>query len=695
MSANKWYKNSYRRNLVDMHIEDWDEFFLSKFDPEQYVKMMKTARVQSAAIYANSHVGLCYWPSESGQMHRGLKGRDIFGELVKLCHGEGIDVIVYYSLVFNNVEYERHPEWRLLDASGQPSRSGDRFSGWLKPRYGICCPNNMGYQSFVEAQLAELASNYDFEGVFFDMNFWPDVCYCQSCRARYRDEVGAELPLVLNWADPDWRRFQKKREQWIAESAVFASSTIKKLKPGVTTQHNFGQILINWEFAYTDLMVPSSDYLGGDFYGDMAHASFVAKLLMKLSPNEPFDYWTSRAAPGLNFHTDIKPKDAFMLMYFICLAHNGAFVFIDAINLDGTLDPAVYELLGEIFEETIPYDSFRGGELVTDVGIYFSTTSKMHPDDPNDNGKSMDGWMASRGGYPHLEASMGAARALKESHIPYGVITKTNLKEAFRFKTLILPDIAFMDEQEIEAFTRFVEQGGSIYASGRTANVLPELLGVEPTGRTSETFTYLAPAKEDGGFLPGVRISSPLTVPESQVIARAVEPDSVKGFMVLPFTDPHDQMRFSSIHSNPPGKWTEIPAVVYRSVGKGRTVWLSGAIEKQNNPAHKATVTGLVTMLTDGGFQVSTNAPAQVEITVFADPGNDRIVVNLVNMQEQLPILPVYDFSVTVSTGGKKASDVSLAPDHSALDWSESNGSVTFAVAELELFRMVEIRTGA
>ena len=29
-----WYENSFKRNLVDMHIADWNPVFMSRFDPE-------------------------------------------------------------------------------------------------------------------------------------------------------------------------------------------------------------------------------------------------------------------------------------------------------------------------------------------------------------------------------------------------------------------------------------------------------------------------------------------------------------------------------------------------------------------------------------------------------------------------------------------------------------------------------------
>jgi hypothetical protein len=37
----QWYTNSFRRNLVDMHIDDWDDSFLSEFDPKAYCDCLK------------------------------------------------------------------------------------------------------------------------------------------------------------------------------------------------------------------------------------------------------------------------------------------------------------------------------------------------------------------------------------------------------------------------------------------------------------------------------------------------------------------------------------------------------------------------------------------------------------------------------------------------------------------------------
>ena len=683
--AAPWYATSYRRNLVDMHIEDWDASFLSRLDPRRYVELLRTARVQSAMVYANSHVGYCYWPTSSGRMHRGIAGRDMLGEILQHCHSAGIDVVVYYSVIFNNLAYDREPEWRLLDSSGEPSREGERFRTWLKPRYGICCPNNPGYREFVVTQLRELCAGYRFAGLFFDMNFWPDVCYCAHCRTRYRRETGQEIPLVVDWGEKNWCTFQAKREEWLAEMGSFVSSTAKRFKPGISTEHNFAQITINWEFGFTDRMLPACDYLGGDFYGSFAHGSFIARLLRRMSPQQPWEYMTSRCNPGLTFHTDTKPKQILQLTNYLALAHGGALLFIDAINLDGTQDPRVYALMGEVFAESMPYEEFLGGNAVEDVGVYFGVNSKLSP---ADNGTPVAEYYTNRGSYPHLEAAVGAARMLKEQHIPFGVVTKAGLQQLGEFRVLVLPDIYRLDAEEVAAITRFVAEGGSIYASGVTVSHFPDLFAVTVQGLTEEQFTYIAPVAGEEAWLPEVTAGAPLTVPGPQVLVAAADPASVKAHIALPFTKPKERA-FASIHSNPPGKTTAHPALIHRSFGKGKAVWVSAPIEREERWVHAGVFQHLLRTLHPGPFRYSADAPAQVEVVVWDQPQAQRYVVHLVNLQERLPILPVYDLRVTLRLDGRQVRGARLAVNAEPLTWEQDAGRVTVEVPELALYQML------
>ncbi len=680
MRDTKWYEKSYRRNLVDMHIDDWDEEFLSRLDPKTYVGLLKVANVQSAMVYANSHVGYCYWPTKTGRMHGGIKGRDVLGEIIALCHEEGIDVVVYYSLLFNNWAYEAYPAWRLLDVDGKGSRERSGRAG----RYGVCCPNNQAYREFVESQVQELCNDYDFGGIFFDMTFWPGICYCPSCRERFANEVGGEMPTVVDWQDPRWLAFQKKREEWLVEFAAFATSTARGYKPGVTVEHNSAPLPQSWRIGTTVGLVSQNDYIGGDLYGGFGQQSFICKLYDSLTPNKPFEFMTSRCYPSLRDHTTLKPKQMLELHTYLALAHNGAFLFIDAIDPVGTLNPRVYETMGEIFGRTKDYEPYLGGKLCQDVAVYFSLDSKM---DFADNGKQVGsaGWAV-----PHLDAALGAARALRESHIPFGVISKANLKDTSPHQIIVLPDVRMLSEEEAKDLRRFVAEGGGLYASGHIPPaLLGDVLGISAEGETEEQVTYMAPTPKGQALMPGVDRDYPLAISGPQMKVEAVNRDEVMATIALPYTDPADGAKISSIHSNPPGVRTDYPAVIQRSYGKGKVIWVSAPLELADQEPHRTVFAQMVRSLACRPFSFEAEAPSAVEVVVLHQPNRKRYLVSLINEQERVPPIPVFDATVRLAVGDRKVVRAAILPDETPLPVATARSHAQFTVPRVDAFSMV------
>jgi hypothetical protein len=693
-----WYQRCLRRNLIDMHIEDWDESFLSRFDPVAYLTMLRKARVQSAMVYANSHVGTCYWPTRAGRMHRGLKGRDIFGDVVRLCHEQGLSVVAYYTLIYDNWAYDHDASWRQLDTDGRASRER-RIRTLSSGRYGVCCPNSPGYREYVHSQIADLAGRYDFEGVFLDMTFWPMVCYCASCARRWTAEVGGPMPRTIDWRDPRWIEFQKKREEWLSEFARFTTGAVKEVRPKATVNHQYSTSLHSWIRGSTEAIALASDYCGGDFYGGFFQQSFICKLFMSLTRSKPFEYHTSRCYPSLYDHTTMKSREMLAMHAAICMAHHAAFLFIDAIDPVGTLDPKVYETLGEVFTWMEPFDSYLGGEPVQDVGIYFSLTSKM---DFADNGEPVRTTAEAepnieaivRGGprIPHLDAALGAARILKAAHIPFGVISKSNLANARRFSAIVLPDVLCLDAEETEALQSYVEDGGSLYASGiKVCGLLPDLLGVALEGATSERLTYIAPTPRGQHMFPGIGARDPLSIFDRQPVVTARSEAEVLATVTLPYTDPFDTSRFASIHSDPPGRPTAHPAAILRTQGKGRVLWVSSPIEKAVQPPHRRCFLQMIRELVPRGFAFEADAPAAVEITAFRQEDKRRWILHFVNMQEELPLVPVAGLKVRLETGGKTVKRVFRPPDGASVPWQQHAQTLEIDVPGFETYGMVAV----
>ncbi|MDO8685179.1 MAG: family 10 glycosylhydrolase, partial [Clostridiales bacterium] len=281
----EWYKEAYNRNSIDMHISDDFPQFMMQFDAGRYVDMLKLARVESAVVYSHSHVGYTYFPTRYGRMHVNLKGRDILKEIIEKCHESNINVVVYFSLIFDTWAYDQHPDWRMVNSEGKD---------WaVYPRYGVCCINSPHYREYVANLSREICENYDFEGILFDMTSLPGVCYCQNCRTRYANEAGGDMPVIIDWFDRKWTALQRCRERWLTEFAALVTNTVKAVKPGVSVEHQAAGFSCNFGVGVSADLRDNSDFLQGDFYGGYIQGSMACKLFYNLTPNLPFGYETT------------------------------------------------------------------------------------------------------------------------------------------------------------------------------------------------------------------------------------------------------------------------------------------------------------------------------------------------------------------------------------------------------------------
>ncbi len=691
--TDKWYTSAYRRNVIDTHIEDWDESFLSQIDPANYVKMLRLAKVDSTVLYAHSHVGFCNYPTKVGHMHKGLKGRDVFGEIAELCRRYNIKVVAYYSLIFNNWAYDNNPDWRIVRADGTYAAS-DKDGQKKTSRYGVCCPNSP-YRDYIVKEITEICTGYDIDGIRFDMTFWPMVCYCRHCAARYASEVGGQLPTKIDWTDSKWVKFQRCRERWLIEFAAIATNTARRLKPNISVEHQSSTYPLAWQWGVTAGLTEQCDFLQGDFYGGQLQASFACKLLYNLTKNQPFGYETSAT---YNLGNTYKPKELLRAQAFNAIANSGAFIFIDSIDPIGTINPAVYKTMGEIFSETKAYDSYLGGKLCQDVGVYLSTESKFYPQ--NNAVADNVSTNAVHEPLPHAENVINTIESLIEYNIPYGVITKQNLNDLCKYKIIILPNVIMMNEAEVQALRKYAAHGGCLYASKYTSLFssedgtikgnfqLGDVLGIKYKGETKEKMTFIAPTKTGAKYMPSFSQKYPVSIVGSQIIIEADKDSKVLGTITLPYTDPADPSRFASIHCNPPGKQTDDPAIISRKFGRGRCVYVAADLENQQY--HRRTFINLLLSMYNK-FTFESDAPKPVEIIAFEQPEQNRYMVNLLNFQNTVPPLAVENIHIKMNVKSRDVKKVSFAVNKQKLKFRKTGAAIEFTVPCLELFAMIVI----
>jgi hypothetical protein len=112
--------------------------------------------------------------------------------------------------------------------------------------------------------------------------------------------------------------------------------------------------------------------------------------------------------------TSHEPLEELLTEAHVATLHSAALLLIDYINIDGSVNPEVYALLGKLAAETSRYEPYLGGDLLADVALYFDKESLYNP---AESGVDVAHLLAPDQ-CPHRDAMVGAARLLQESHIP-------------------------------------------------------------------------------------------------------------------------------------------------------------------------------------------------------------------------------------------------------------------------------------
>ncbi len=675
----QWYKTSFRRNLVDMHIEDWDERFLSEFSPEDYVENLKRAKIQSAMLYFHSHVGYSYYPTRSGRIHRGLIGReDAMRRLADLCHQNGIDVIGYYSLIFNTYEEDRHPAWRIMDGEDDDSSKRQRGS-----RYGHCCPNNPDYREYVRTQIGEIAEYFTVEGMFYDMTYWSGVCHCPHCTKRFFEETGyPAIPRKQALGDPVWQAFVDKRYEWIGEFAEMVTAYSKSVMPHASVQHNCAFAASgNWKQACTEVVSDACDFCGGDLYGSIYAHSFAAKYYRAVTKNPPFEYMISRCNPDLAQHTVNRTQAELELQTFLTLAHHGAPFIIDAMDPVGTMDSRVYDNIGQIFSKTMPYEKYLTGKPIEDVAIYYSTTGRYDR-------------LAQ--GFDHRDAVIGLSRTLASFHVPYGILSNTLTERCRNYQMIFAPGIAGLGEKQRAALCHYVREGGTLYFSGaEEPALLRELIGGVHVGDTDTSHTYLAPLPAYEELMSGFNEKYPMTCKCKLPLVKLSEKEvTLAARLCLPYSKADDPRAFSSIHSNPPGELTEYPTLVLADYGKGKVIWCAAPVEID----HRRQYIDLIYRILEIGapasaWSLTCNARRQVEL--FGYETERGYSVCFADLQYDDEEIPTKAFTIQMRIKeGREVAGVNLLPEGKPIDYAVQDGVLTFQTPKTKLFAMLEVILG-
>ena len=154
------------------------------------------------AVIINAGGIVAYYPSKFPLHHRAefLGDRDLFGELTKAAHADGIFVMARMDSNRTAEDFfKAHPDWFARDVNGQPYRAGDKY---------VACINSPYYDDYLPDVLREIIERSRPDG--FTDNSWAglgreSICYCDNCTRKFQAQTGTALPRKADWDDQAYR----------------------------------------------------------------------------------------------------------------------------------------------------------------------------------------------------------------------------------------------------------------------------------------------------------------------------------------------------------------------------------------------------------------------------------------------------------------------------------------------------------
>lgn len=547
--------------------------------------------------------------------------------------------------------YEAHPDWRRVatDTADIPTVDLKRF-----PHGGMLCPLGPYGDFFVEV-LAEILTKYpDVDAFSFDGLHHGGVCYCQHCRASYQKDAGRPIPPKPDLNDPAFRRYQHWADRKLEALVAKAQARLKGIKPSValvtwsTNAGRWGHFLSlprNMP-ARMNLLFDAPDQ---EFWCDETNrGNTILPAFSNAYVWAVTDHRVAFSEPYLMSHGNPYGKDSFPpheieRRMMLALTYGAAPSL--AVAQPKRLQDDAYRCLDEV-QRRKPWLVRKQPERWAALLM-------------SDNTKTFYGREPGRVEERYLANVLGAFRACMEEHLPVTVINDWNLNPAdlAKYRVLILPNAACLDDKQVAAVDDFVRSGGGLVASLDTS-LFDEFGDPRPNFALAGVFgaDYRGPAtsaagkdeldmnfakaigpdyweKRKGVFQFRQDTASFLNRGKMATYV-GPEPVTFKGPAVRvvprPGTAAAGTLRGAA-------DAPELPGVLSRTHGKGKVVYLAGGFDAAYYlypyPYQRLALANAVPWAAAGPPPVEVVAPMCVHATVTrqSPPGGDRLVVHLFN----------------------------------------------------------------
>jgi hypothetical protein len=374
----------------------------------------------------------------------------------------GVRILAVYPPSLQGEVYENHPDWRRIasDTTEVPQVDLKQY-----PHGGMLCLLGPYGDSLIDV-LAEILTKYPQVDAFsFDGLHYGGVCYCRHCRESYGRDTGQAIPKP-DMNDPAFRRYQHWADRRMEGLVRRMQTRLKGIKPEValvtwtTNAGRFGHFLSiprNMP-ARMNLLLDAPDQefwldetnRGATIVPAFANAYIWAVTNHRVAFSEPY-----LMTHGNPYGKDSFPPQEILRRMMLAITY-GVSPSI-AVSQPSNLQQELYRCLDAVRRRK-PWLTHKRPEPWAALVM-------------SDNTRTFYGRSAGQVEERYMASVFGAFRAAVEEHLPLTVINDWNLNPAdlARYKVLILPNTACLDDAQAAGVREFVRNGGGLVATQDTS----------------------------------------------------------------------------------------------------------------------------------------------------------------------------------------------------------------------------------
>ncbi len=662
----RFYKHM-RQVHMDFHMPEFPRNAIKNFDARRFVDHLERGKVNMVALFSKCHFGNSFYNTKAGHKHAGLEA-DFLMETAVECRKRGIFIYAYYSLCTDVKAFLEHENWRYLKRDGTPHPV---MGPWAK-----LCLNTPYKEELVLPQLEEIIQGYPVDALWLDIPYSGyEPCHCESCKKKFQQLYGRDIGTLSDAEGHDWniaamvnliRELRVLNKKHGKNVLICTNGSGYANAPLAFTEAND---ILCWESQ------PRSNYL--------SH-SFTARYVRTL--DIPCQVMSVRFYQGWGDLT-LKPA-AQMTTEFAAMIGNGvAATSGDQVNVDGSLQPAVYEMFNKSFgfvEER--EEILRQAHTVRETAL-LAPASDHHAHAPG-----------------AIAAPMrGAHKMLVESHIQHDIVNALYADCLDQYKYVVLSEPFDFNAETLVKLRGWVEAGGVLLACGTSLLhegrfELADVFGID----------YIEPCVFGvSHFKPHatVRGETDDLVLQCRTTAQKVVPTTAECLadFVYPQGESTNDRAFRNHLAAPPAdESSPYPFATFNTFGKGRAVYIAGSLFDAYwtyNHHWLRQFFAAVFAYVDPHPLYTVDIPLTMETNLMRLDNGD-ILFNIIDYQvghqaskDAIPaiekVFPYHNAACRVRVANAKK--VVLEPEGTELEFSQDGEYISFTVPELLIMAMVRI----